>query len=551
MYSSRFIGQVLLWLIPCALAAQCPMEVLGTLRFQEDFGSGENPGPAFPDNTDYNYGPPMQGNYSTSNTTGINGVFWHNAPDHTPGDENGYMLIFDARDVSNSFFTYSIGGLCPGGRYLARIYVANVVTPTGCGGTPGGTPRMDITVEDVLTGEESFSMQESFPTFDSLTWRALDVEFTLGPASTNVEVRLTNAAGGGCGKDFAIDDLEIYELPILEQVEHDLCQGPITTESGRLLDMPGIYQDTIIEDCGLRIICYDLFFGTELTADTQFFQACANDSLFIAGELILGDTIWTDTLLENGNCPVLQTYQVNFGPTEPISQSLTLCPGDTVFVGSNFYTSAGRYLDSLRSPNGCDSIIITDIEEVNINVDLSVDGEILDYAPGDPPAEVPTIQGNSPQINVLVNSQDTPIFQWQASNQLSCLDQSDPCLLATQNELLQLGIRFENLVCAIDLELDLKVLPCKPAYFPSAFSPNFDGINDRFAPFLQPCVSELLELSIFDRWGSLRYQSDDPRGWDGESNGRTNPTGVYLYLARLQLVDGSIIERAGDIMLLR
>ena len=46
-------------------------------------------------------------------------------------------------------------------------------------------------------------------------------------------------------------------------------------------------------------------------------------------------------------------------------------------------------------------------------------------------------------------------------------------------------------------------------YFPNVFSPNYDGRNDEFRPFFGKGVSWLLEFKIFDRWGSLIYNTGD------------------------------------------
>lgn len=57
-------------------------------------------------------------------------------------------------------------------------------------------------------------------------------------------------------------------------------------------------------------------------------------------------------------------------------------------------------------------------------------------------------------------------------------------------------------------------------YIPTSFSPNGDGINDVFMPF--GTDFEVLELSIFDRWGGLRSKGKD---WDGGTAGQA----VYAY----------------------
>lgn len=71
---------------------------------------------------------------------------------------------------------------------------------------------------------------------------------------------------------------------------------------------------------------------------------------------------------------------------------------------------------------------------------------------------------------------------------------------------------------------------CGSALFcPSAFSPNSDGLNDRYSTKCQG-ILYTYRISIFNRWGQLVYDSDNPlEGWDGTFAGSVCPVGVYTY----------------------
>jgi gliding motility-associated-like protein len=72
-------------------------------------------------------------------------------------------------------------------------------------------------------------------------------------------------------------------------------------------------------------------------------------------------------------------------------------------------------------------------------------------------------------------------------------------------------------------------------FFPNAFTPNGDGLNDCFE--VKGTVYDLINdfgIYIYDRWGSLIYQSNaiDPQClWDGSIDGSSTkaPLGVYSY----------------------
>lgn len=47
---------------------------------------------------------------------------------------------------------------------------------------------------------------------------------------------------------------------------------------------------------------------------------------------------------------------------------MTICDGDSIYIGGNVYTLAGDYTDTLVTINGCDSIIITNINVIDLNI---------------------------------------------------------------------------------------------------------------------------------------------------------------------------------------
>lgn len=57
-------------------------------------------------------------------------------------------------------------------------------------------------------------------------------------------------------------------------------------------------------------------------------------------------------------------------------------------------------------------------------------------------------------------------------------------------------------------------------YVPNSFSPNNDGDNDFFLPIGNAFETTGYDLKIFNRWGELVFESDDPyKPWDGSHSG--------------------------------
>ena len=56
------------------------------------------------------------------------------------------------------------------------------------------------------------------------------------------------------------------------------------------------------------------------------------------------------------------------------------------------------------------------------------------------------------------------------------------------------------------------------------------------------------ECHIFNRWGQqMAHLTDPSQGWDGKSNGKTVPAGVYFYVIRAEGADGKQYKLSGDI----
>ncbi len=88
---------------------------------------------------------------------------------------------------------------------------------------------------------------------------------------------------------------------------------------------------------------------------------------------------------------------------------------------------------------------------------------------------------------------------------------------------------------------------------PNAFSPNADGINDRFV-ISGLGLTEESSLEVFNRWGTIVYRSEGKNydnSWDGTSNvgamisiGKELPNGVYFYVFEVKKnVEGTVQTR--------
>ncbi len=85
----------------------------------------------------------------------------------------------------------------------------------------------------------------------------------------------------------------------------------------------------------------------------------------------------------------------------------------------------------------------------------------------------------------------------------------------------------------------------------NAFSPNGDGINDKWFVTNGNCTNNIKVL-VFNRYGSKVYESNDYKNtWDGTYKGDPLPDATYYYQINFTLIDGSVRTLKGDVTILR
>lgn len=88
-------------------------------------------------------------------------------------------------------------------------------------------------------------------------------------------------------------------------------------------------------------------------------------------------------------------------------------------------------------------------------------------------------------------------------------------------------------------------------YFPNAFTPDGDGVNETFGP-IGHSIDEF-SMVVYNRWGELLYSTDELlEPWDGKVNGgKMATTGVYVYKYRAEGHYFPSTEGYGSVTLIR
>ncbi len=91
-------------------------------------------------------------------------------------------------------------------------------------------------------------------------------------------------------------------------------------------------------------------------------------------------------------------------------------------------------------------------------------------------------------------------------------------------------------------------------WIPNAFSPNGDGINDEFFPYGIFFDIRQIDFRIYDRWGNLIFQTNDPNArWDGrdQKTGKPVAEDAYVYVVVAIDYQGKKHQYQGTVTVLR
>jgi gliding motility-associated-like protein len=87
-------------------------------------------------------------------------------------------------------------------------------------------------------------------------------------------------------------------------------------------------------------------------------------------------------------------------------------------------------------------------------------------------------------------------------------------------------------------------------YIPNSFTPNGDGLNDMLLVYGYTIRN--LRFMVFNQWGEKIFESNNQAsGWNGTYRGKAQPSGVYMYVCQLTLLDGTTQVKKGSINLVR
>ncbi|MEZ4885991.1 MAG: gliding motility-associated C-terminal domain-containing protein [Chitinophagales bacterium] len=261
-------------------------------------------------------------------------------------------------------------------------------------------------------------------------------------------------------------------------------------------------------------------------------QDCPALTLSIEGlaeNYCIGDTAVTLTAILEGNPSTGGSF---IGSA--ISEGNQLNPG---ILQGGFYLISYVYNES----NGCqyiaeESLLIGGIE-----------GQIIG---GNTPITLGKI---SPlEVNAFSATGGNLTYEWSPVQGLDCTDCASVNASPTQTT--TYDVLVSDLAgCSRVFSTTVRVIGENKLMMPSAFSPNGDGNNDVYVPYVQGW--EKITFQVFSRWGEKIHDvtaTDTANiGWDGMIENRPALMGSYVYVVIVTYFNGSEELKRGHFQLLR
>ncbi|MEO0683738.1 MAG: gliding motility-associated C-terminal domain-containing protein, partial [Cyanobacteria bacterium J06649_11] len=263
--------------------------------------------------------------------------------------------------------------------------------------------------------------------------------------------------------------------------------------------------------CQIPAGVMEIFTVTLPVTETDDIFAVFNDDGIQSTPLVFPVTN-TEEVKYSNNLASIIDYELPQPTVATEDVTLSVCQGETI-VYNNMLLAAGDTQEFIfQSYSGCDSTVtVSVVEHPNNNEVLD-----LEVCPG----EVVYFDG----VELYIGEERTFVF----TNTNGC-----------------------------DSTIIVKVLEKKgldELISPNAFSPNGDGINDCFQPYIAD--NDLFysyQLHIYDRWGELIFKTIDPNDcWDGSINDYAGSSGTYVWFVEIT-TEGcrNLIVSHGDVVLLR
>lgn len=171
------------------------------------------------------------------------------------------------------------------------------------------------------------------------------------------------------------DSLRVTDLSLLPSYlvfdSASICQGDNIFLGGALQTMPGIYTDVYSTALNCDSIVQTLLTVNPVYSVSDTVSICQGDSAFLGGGWQTVAAAYFDGFQTVSGCDSNVFTILMVDPAYSINRQDTICAGDSVFIGGAFQTQSGLYIDNFPTSSGCDSTIQTQLTMIQVDTSVS------------------------------------------------------------------------------------------------------------------------------------------------------------------------------------
>jgi gliding motility-associated-like protein len=172
--------------------------------------------------------------------------------------------------------------------------------------------------------------------------------------------------GAGCDS-IIITNLTVH--PTSYQIQNkNLCFGQsFTLSNGRVITTNGTYRDSLQSIFGCdSIIEYRLSFLSNISVNQNPIICKGKTYSLPKGNMVSVSGIYRDTLRASFGCDSIVITNLTVTNPIPFTNNVTICRGKTFKrPNGNIVSTSGIYYDTIKAPNTCDSIVISNLTVTN------------------------------------------------------------------------------------------------------------------------------------------------------------------------------------------
>lgn len=228
-----------------------------------------------------------------------------------------------------------------------------------------------------------------------------------------------------------------------------------------------------------------------------------------------------------------------------VSQTWDFGDGSSSTIGSqtHIYTDPGTYSvsHSVVSDQGCTAVHIAPASV------FVFDEPIADFNVS---TDNPTMI--DPNVSFTDVSIDPTYWSWDFGDGGNSFDRNPNHMYKDTGTYIVQLIVHNSKMCYDTIYKPIRIKDEFSIYFPNAFTPNDDGVNEQFKP-LAVGIKEF-KMLIMDRWGLVIFSTSDlDKGWNGTmlSTGKECQMDTYVYMAIATGENGKKKEFIGHVSLVR